>query len=641
MTLEQIAEVHNILGSSSASEVICAANSVLIFSQSPERVTNEAEGMALLKNLLQLFLDNDQYLEAGALLWPRHMFDPRPQFTKDIFKAIVEENQLLIPGANGTSKSYSITAFMYLDWRRDPAFTKIVASAVNEEHLKRTLMAQVQQFHVAAAIPMDQKITSNELYFGLEGIPDMGIAGVLLPQGSEGTGRIRGYKPKPLRKEKHPRFGHSSRVRFFGDEGQIYRPSVFKDFGSMQSAMNGPDPVKIIITYNPDSTDRPVVKRAMPPQGWLIEDLEILYRYKSKEGWSVLRLDAAKCENVIQRKDAYPGLQSFEGYMKFVQGGGDTSSDYFEKARGYPPIKGAVNIIIPTNAPQEYRGEANFIEPPTVFATIDCAYQGEDNPILTIGRYGSAAGWTKENGEKLVFTDYLKPTERKPRHILQIDQQIQLINRDDTVSLSEEIIAKCKELRIKPENVGVDGTGNGFGTYSHLKNYWEKGKVSNILLVQWARKATEKKILNEDKEGANAVYDTIISEMWFTVRRWFESGCIIISPMIAHSPLNQQLTNRRYARVRGGLMHVESKAEYKSRGNSSPDEADSLIMMPYVIRHTHPILPGMQVDSEEEKPQNEEEQHHDIDEARHLDPDLVETDRHLVTYEATTKDSLS
>lgn len=628
MTIDQITEVHNILGAGTPTEVISAANSVMVFSGSPDRVSNEAEGMVILKKLLQTFLDNDAYLEAGALLWPRHLFDPRPQFTKDIFKAIIEENQLLIPGANGTSKSYSITAFMYLDWRRDPAYTKIVASAVNEEHLKRTLMAQIQQFHVAAAIPVDQKVTSNELYFGLEGIPDMGIAGVLLPQGTEGTGRIRGYKPKPLRKTPHPRFGHSSRVRFFGDEGQIYRKSVFKDFGSMQSAMNGPDPVKIIITYNPDAVDRPVVEKSMPIQGWLIEDLETLFRYKSKEGWSVLRLDGAKCENVVQRKTVYPGLQSFEGYMKFVHGGGDTSADYFEKARGFPPIKGAVNIVIPATYPQEFRGEANFIEPATMFATVDCAYQGEDGAVLTLGRYGAAAGWSKENGERIVFTDYLKPTERKPRHILQIDQQIQLINRDDTVSLAEEIKEKCKTLNIKPENVGIDGTGNGFGTYSHLKNYW-----GNVFFVQWARKATDKKILNEDKSSADTIYDTIISEMWFTMRRWFESGCIIVSPMIPHSPLNQQLTTRRFARVRGGLMHVESKAEYKSRGNGSPDEADSLIMMPFVVRHVHPILPGMQVDSETEKPDDDEEQHHDVDESRHIDPDLVESSRHIAIYE--------
>jgi hypothetical protein len=393
--------------------------------------------------------------------------------------------------------------------------------------------------------------------------------------------------------------------------------------------MNGPDPVKIVVAFNPDATDRPAVKKAMPPQGWLIEDLEILYRWRSKEGYEVLRLDGARCENVVQRKIVFPGLQTFEGYMKFVQGGGDTSADYFEKARGFPPIKGAVNIVIPATAPQEYRGEAIFIETPEVYATVDCAYQGEDGAVLTLARYGLASGWIKENGERVTFTDYLKPSERKPRHVLQYDQQIQLVNRDDTVALAEEVMEKCKSLKIKPENVGIDGTGNGFGTYSHLKRYF-----GNVVFIQWARKATEKKILNEDQMVASGIYDTIISEMWFTVRRWFESGCLLISSMIPHTPLNQQLTNRRFSRIRAGLMHVESKPEYKSRGNTSPDEADSFIMIPYVIRQVHLILPGMHVDSETEKQDDEDDNHHEIDPDRHIDPDLNESTRHLMTHEA-------
>lgn len=630
MNLEQISQIHKAIGENSPREQIEAANLVLELSGEERIIQTQPMAQAMLQRLLQTFLDNDEYLKAGALLWPQHLFDPRPQYTQDIFKAIIEENQLLIPGANGCSKSYGCTAFMYLDWRRDPVYTMVKLAAVNEEHLKRTLMAQVYQFHSAAVIDIGMKMApKNELFFGLEGLPDMGIAGVLLPQGAEGTGRIRGYKPKPLRKTKHPRFGWSTRVRFHGDEGQIYRPSVFKDFGSLQSAMVGPDPVKIVVTYNPDAVDRPVVLKAMPTQGYLIEDLETLYRYKSKEGYSVLRLDGAKCENVVQRKTIFPGLQSFEGFMKFVQAGGDTSADYFEKARGFPPIKGAVNIVIPASMPSDYRGTANFISQPFSGATVDCAYQGEDNAIMTLFRYGLASGWTREDGTVVVFTDYLNPGTPKPRHILQYDQQIKLTARDSTVALAEEVMEKARNLHIKPENIGIDGTGNGFGTYSHLKRYF-----GDVVFIQWAQGATELKILNEDSAPASAVYDTIISEMWFTARRWLEAGCVLISPIIAQSPLNQQLTTRRFSRVRGALMHVESKREYKSRGNNSPDEADSFIMAPMVVRTRHPILPGIQVESQpqDEKPQNEG--HREPDPEKNLDTESYEGARHI--YEATS-----
>jgi hypothetical protein len=630
MTLEQISQIHKTIGEKSDQELCDAANLVLEISGQEPCVSDKETAITLLRGLLSLFLDSDDYLKAAALIWPEHAFDPRPQFTQDIFKTIHEENQLLIQGANSTGKSYSVTAWMYLDWRRDPYFTMIKMAAVNEEHLKRTIIAQVKQFHALSVIDLGLPVVDSELYFGLQGFPDMGIAGVLLPQGAEGTGRIRGYKPKPIRKVKHPRFGFSSRVRFFGDEGQIYKDSVFKDFGSMQSAMNGPDPVKIVVTFNPDLTERAVLKKAMPSQGWLIEELDTLYKWRSKEGYSVLRLDGAKSENVVSRKIIYPGLQSLEGYMKFVQGGGDTSADYFEKARGFPPLKNAVNIIIPASWPTEYRGMANFIERPETYATVDCSYQGEDGAVMTIGRYGQAAGWTKENGQKVLFTDYLSPGTPKPKHVLQYDQQIPLMNRDDTVALAEEIVEKCKAMKIAPENVGIDGTGNGFGTYSHLKRYF-----GDVVFIQWASKATERKVLNEDQAGANTIYDSIISEMWFSLKRWMESGCVFISPIVNHSPLNQELTTRRFSRVRAGLTHVESKREYKSRGNGSPDFADSMIMMPFVIRSRHPVLPGIQMESETPITERQNFSKPDPEEPKNLEQNWGEQVKHLQAYEVS------
>ena len=629
MTLEQLSQINRTIGNKTDGDLIEAANLALALAGEDPVIQDVMSANLILRGILQALLDNDEYLEAAALLWPRHLFDPRPQYTQDIFKAIHQENQLLIPGGNSTSKSYSCTAFMYLDWRRDPRYTMIKMAAVNEEHLKRTLIAQVHQLHAASAIDIGLKLANNELYLGMEGIPDMGISGILMPQGAEGTGRIRGYKPKPIRKEFHPRFGHSSRVRFFGDEGQIYRPSVFKDFGSLQSAMNGPDPVKIVVAYNPDSTDRPVVQKAMPKQGWLIDDLDTEYRYVSKEGYSVLRLDGAKSENVVERKIIYPNLQTFEGFMKFVHGGGDTSADYFEKARGFPPIKGAVNIVIATSFPSEYRGTANFTAPPMIGCTIDCAYQGEDKAVMTLWRYGMASGWYREDGRKVEFTDYLNPGKPKPRHILQYDQQIPLNNRENTVLLAEEIMEKCRSLKIEPKHVGIDGSGNGFGTYSHLKQYF-----GELVFIQWAAKATEKKVMNEDQAPASAVYDTIISEMWFTVRRWFEGGCILISPVIPHMPLNQELTTRRFSRVRGGLLHVESKREYKSRGSGSPDFADSLIMAPLVIRQRHDVLPGIQVESSVKEDNREEYVQRSPSEEKNIDIENFESSRHIYEDQA-------
>lgn len=600
MTLEEVQKIHDAIGDRTEHCLLEAVGLALEFSETRAKISDPVKAETVLRQMGQAFVDDDNFIFAGALLLPRHMFDPRPKFTIDIIDAYVPSNQLLLQGSNGVSKSWMLSILGYLDWWRDPEYTMVKMAAVNEPHLKGTLMANVRNFHRSASLPI-KNVTDNEMYLGLEdGLPDMGIAGVLFPQGQEGSGRIRGYRPKPIRKKPHPRFGMMSRTRFLGDEGQSWKAGPFKDFGSLMSGMDGADPVKIVIAYNPDEQDRPVVKQAMPVQGWTMADFHKLYRWKSREGWDVLRLDGALSENVITGKVIFPGLQTKEGFNKFVSRGGDTSAEYYCNARGWPPMKGAVNIIIQSEIPPRWRGEAIFIEEPIKWGTVDCAYQGEDMVPFTTGRYGLASGWVNDRGEAINFVAYDNPHLFQPKHVLQYDQQFEIHDSSNTVRLGNEVIRLCKSLGIPPEHFGIDATGNGFGTYSHLKEYW-----GNVFPIYWGNSATDLNVLAEDPHPANMTYSNIISEMWFTVRRWFETGVIIISPLIQTNPLFQQLTTRRYSRVRGSLLQVESKKEYKSRGNPSPDNADSFIQAPLLIRHVHPIIPGIQVESKPQKPDTE------------------------------------
>jgi hypothetical protein len=614
MDLSEVGLIFTAIGDRSPEELVAAANLTLKFSGAEGTLTDPSQADVILRALLQGFLDADNYLFAARLLWSVDLFDIRPQYARDIFEFIPPRNQILLCGATSVSKTYSAAGWLYLDWRRDPEYTTIKVAAVNEEHLKRNCFAHILALHRRASIPLQAR--ESEMYLGLESAgADFGFAGVLFPQGADPTSRIRGYKPKPYRKTRHPRFGLMTRVRFLGDEGQSWKDGLFADIGSLQSSMDGPDPVKIIISFNPNSRETPVVRKAQPVEDWRIEEIDTLYRWTSKEGWDVLRLDGLRCENVVQKKTIYPGIITYEAAMKFIKGGGDTSSDYFEKLRGFPPIKSAQNTIIPSAYPAESRGEAIFVERPVPCGALDCAYQGEDSAVLAVGRYGLASGWVKSNGDRVVYMNPLNPAEALPRHVLQYDQLIPLLEKEDTVVLAQEAREKARQLGIEPNFFAIDGTGNGFGTYSHLKHYW-----GPVLLIQWGQKATDRRVLNEDILNANQVYDNIISEMWFTVRRWFESGAIIISNNIETQPINNQLSSRRYARVRGGLMRAESKLEYKSRGNPSPDEADSFIELPFLIRSRHEILPGIQVESKSaEETEKEADEKTDIEPPDYLD----------------------
>lgn len=364
--------------------------------------------------------------------------------------------------------------------------------------------------------------------------------------------------------------------------------------------------MKIALAYNPEDVTRTVVGMAEPDQGWNIEDLDRLYEWTSKAGWYVLRLDAARSENVKAKKKIYHGIQTYEGFMGFILEGGDTSARYMCFARGFPPTKGVSNTIIPMSWPQEARCEAIFVGVPENVAAVDLAFMGMDTAQMAIGRWGLASGYRVEapntlEGYRVVnFTSRLNIAKKEPRHVLQIDQIIPLEKHDDTVMMAEEIIGRCTMLGIRPEWVGIDCTGIGLGTHSHLHKVW-----GDVVGIAWNTMATERKILAEDRQSARDTCDGVMSEMWYAFRRWLDPRvkAILINPIIPQTPLNSQLTTRRYATGKNGIK-VESKEAYKARPpHRSPDEADSTIMLCHVVRMRAEVTPGL---TEETKPSGNE-----------------------------------
>jgi hypothetical protein len=533
------------------------------------------------------------YLEAATLQWGPHMFNTEPESTVRAFDALEDSARVLLMGASSMSKTYAAGGYFLLDYLRDPLYTTVKLAAVNEDHLKKNLFAHVVTLFRACSIPSPYEITIQEaaLWMGIkEAGNEFGISGIAFKQSQTTSGQFKGYKAKPVRKKAHPKFGYMGRLRVLGDEGQNWPGGPFKDFNSLVASISGTDLVKIAVAFNPEEVGQEVVRMAEPEQGWNADEVDALYDYTSKAGWRVCRLDAAKCENVIQKKIVYPGLQTYEGYMSYLKAGGDNSPNYWTFARGFPPMVGTVNTIIPPAWPQSQRGEATFIENPKDCAAVDLAFMGKDSAQMAVGRWGLASGWRDHQGRFNTFKDRLNVAQDRPRHVLQVDSLMPLAKHDDTVKMAEEIMARCKMMRITPEWLAIDKTGYGFGTWSHLNKVW--GEVFGIA---WNEKATERKICSEDLESAQKQCDGVMSEMWWAFRRWIDPRCnaILINPIIPTQPIHTQLTSRRYKNSKTGIK-VEPKEEYMTRNAGvSPDEADALVMLVHVVRKNSDVIPGL------------------------------------------------
>lgn len=546
-------------------------------------ISNTEQAKQLLNGAWRSLLDSEDYLSAAVMNWGYSKFDARPELVQTVFNFLPIAPKLAFMGAMSCGKTYSIVAWLYLEYQRDPMYTNIKVTAINEAQINRNIFTHLFELHRESVMNV----------VGFEGTmslcqdsknKDSGFEGILVPQDSFASGRLRGIKPKP-RAKAHPRFGKTTRVRLFVDEIQNCGRGMIDDFGSILSSINGPDRVKVIVSGNPDGEATHFKSITEPRKGWGQFDPESDHQWISKQEYYVCRLDGLKSENVQQKEEVYPGILTWDGFRSHLLKG-TNSADYWTKARGCFPPSGSINAIVSEQLMDRSVGEALWHRGFTPCASIDVALVN-DSVVFTAGRWGMATG-VKRGDETTMFTrGDGQPGER---FVLQIDQQIEIADFDeDTVTLAKRIIELAEDLNINPRNLGLDATGLGEGVYSYLSNYW-----GPVLPVRWGEKATDMKIMYEDKDGAVERYSRVCDEVWFATSRWMQAGAIIISPSVSREPLWMQVTSRRVGQGRGSKMTAQTKNEWKAANfGISPDYADSFVQLVQVARARSGVLPSL------------------------------------------------
>jgi len=312
----------------------------------------------------------------------------------------------------------------------------------------------------------------------------------------------------------------------------------------------------------------------------------------STRGWHVLRLDGEKSENVIAGKIIYPGLQSRPGLERIAKNaGGRNSPGYMTMGRGAYPTLGLEMTIIPAGLPAKSRGEAIWMDTPKAVGSVDMALEGGAAAVFTVGKMGMATGIKRPPSVEhpLGHNQMFKAPNGTvvPQWVCQADQQIPL-PKGDTVKMKTAVVNMAKKAGIRPEHLCLDRTGNGAGVHDLIKEEWS----SAVIGVNYSSSPTTLRVMQEDALAADKTYDRIDSELWFALQNWMEFTVLLINPAMDLSKITPQLTRRLY-RVLAGKRKVESKKDYKSRGNESPDEADSLTLFVHAARVGEQVIPSM------------------------------------------------
>jgi hypothetical protein len=273
-------------------------------------------------------------------------------------------------------------------------------------------------------------------------------------------------------------------------------------------------------------------------------------------------------------------------------------------ARGWYPPQGVDLAVIPQHLLNDLSGKYEFAEVPKPLAAVDVALEGGDNAILALGRIGQASGWRRtktdtQKDELIRFTDDLgNPTTKE---VIQVDQVFQL-PKGDTLKLVSEIRRVVRGADVKGPFLGVDRTGNGAGVHDLLVSQFH----ASVRGINPSSAPTERKILEEDTKLPCDEYQYLLSELWFGLRKYIEFGLLKIDPQIPQDPLWQELAGRRFL-LTGQKTKVESKKDYKSRGNKSPDRADALTMLTFVARLNSsgpPSITGRSAERDDGPPQD-------------------------------------
>lgn len=545
--------------------------------------STDGEAAPLIRLYVESLLAQRRTVSAGVVLWGENVFNPKPHVVQTVWRALNNHQRIIIPGGASEGKTYTAVCWFATRWWQDPEGTTIKLISTTGKHTESNIFGTMKRLFEATCVPMPGVINADDIAFA-QGDKRAGIQIVRIRAGEDNSEVLQGFHPLPRIGPPHPLFGTTTSVMAALDECEGIPNGVWTGVANTK-ASGDKDHVKIAAFYNPKDITAPPAQIAEPPGGWGEFDVESGVGGKdewvSTQGWYVVRLDPKKTENIQERREVYPGFQTYEAFREYEEKDGGNSQHLYVFGRGAYPPDSALNTVTPQRVLTLMRGDFIFSGPTTTVGAGDTAIDGRDDAVFSVGRFGLARAFNRvmrgpdgKIGRQLI-------TFKQERLVAQLDQQF-VVTKGSTEIVAHEFKKHCLRLRIAPEWFMLDATGNGEPVFLLLRTptIWSP-KVSGI---RFGDDATPLKVIEEDQRPANAQFEGLVSEVLFAITRWGEAGYLAISPTASSQELERQLVGRRYKLGAGETLKVEDKKEYKKRLGRSPDHADSFSIWLHKIR---------------------------------------------------------
>jgi hypothetical protein len=476
-----------------------------------------------------------------------------------------------LSGCSSSGKTELLAIYAIINWLCAPTETLCLVTSTDLKASRKRVWGSVVEYYKAIETIAPGKLTDS---MGILRTDDgtgmfsdkMGIALVAGEKKAEleAMGKLIGLKQK--------------RVFLLADElAELTQALLDTAIANLSSN----EQFQIIAASNFKSRLDPFGVFSEPIDGYDMTDTLNLEEWETKLGWC-LHFDGSKSPNILEGKDIWPiyGMKQYENHKKTL---GENTALFYRFVRSAEPPMGIDNTIY---SDSEF-AVGKVFETPTwmdgwiPLAASDPAYtNGGDRFILYFGKLGRTTEglWTLfYDGFEALREDVTKAKERLRSY-----------------QMADQIIAKCKERGIKPENFAMDVTAAGNSLADVVVEVWRDTEkldyMPSIHRVNFSAGTTDR-VATADGKLSCDLYSNRVSELWYVGKDYMRFGQI---KGLAKSTA-REFKARKFESIKsadGFKIRVEPKPEMKLRLTFSPDEADAAFILLDLAREKHGFVPS-------------------------------------------------
>jgi len=499
-------------------------------------------------------------VEAYTLIWPDKASTIH-EWTIQRFRAFCGPHKVVsLAGGAGTSKSHDAAFFALLWWWALPMERTVLVASTTIGALQKRIWSYLMEGFKGAVGGMPGIPRNNPTPMILFDRDDVkhGIHGIALREGeAERTLReVIGI---------HPKDG----LLVIIDEATDVTPAIADAIANWDKG--GVDFGMVVIGNSKSKLD-PHGRLSRPKKGWTSVNPDIDEWWETDLG-ICLYSDCYKSPAIhAPYKDRLPFLITEEEIKKEEERLGKDDPKFWRFVRGFWPPDDLTKTVLTLTMVEKHNAakEAHFEGSWKVWlAGLDPAFTSEgDECVLRFASMGPLA-----NGRVVVDFGGKENIVK-----LKLDSKS---GEPITYQIVRQAREECRLRGIEPEHFGADTWGFGMGAGDLFETEWSP-KINRINSVG---PPTDRFVDSEMGESAKDVYDRYITELWFAMRSFVQSGQI----RGLDDKTIEEFCSREYT-WKARKISIETKKDYKKRmgkedsPTGSPDHADCAAIILEVAR---------------------------------------------------------